>query len=162
MTYTGPQDDGITKAPGRHYCHPFYGKRFDETQGVPPGCTDVDPETGVCGMCGSDMTAQPPATDRDTLSNLRSVVEKVLAAYEYLHDQDCHTRYGGGMSCSCWQGPLRTALAAQPPATDRDALAEVIWTASRDDEGTISATGANHVADAVLAHLAARPAPRQH
>lgn len=33
----------------------------------------------------------------------------------------------------------------------RDALAELIWTTSRNDEGTISATGANIVADAILA-----------
>jgi hypothetical protein len=33
-------------------------------------------------------------------------------------------------------------------------LAEAIWTASRADEGTISATGANHVADALLPLLA--------
>ena len=32
----------------------------------------------------------------------------------------------------------------------RDELAEVIWTTSRNDEGTISATGANIVADALL------------
>lgn len=36
-------------------------------------------------------------------------------------------------------------------ASNRNRLAEVIWTASRADEGTISATGANKVADAVLA-----------
>ncbi|HUX72122.1 MAG TPA: hypothetical protein VMV41_16520 [Cellulomonadaceae bacterium] len=39
--------------------------------------------------------------------------------------------------------------------TGRKALARVIWNTSRADEGTISATGANHVADAVLAFLAA-------
>ena len=33
----------------------------------------------------------------------------------------------------------------------RNALAKVIWEASRADEGTISATGANTVADAILA-----------
>lgn len=37
------------------------------------------------------------------------------------------------------------------PADDVETLAEVIWTASRADESTISATGANHVARAVLA-----------
>lgn len=36
----------------------------------------------------------------------------------------------------------------------RDRLAEVIWEASRADEGTISATGANIVAAAVRAYLA--------
>jgi hypothetical protein len=35
-------------------------------------------------------------------------------------------------------------------STAREALAEVIWSASRADEGTISATGANVVADAIL------------
>lgn len=35
--------------------------------------------------------------------------------------------------------------------TSRDALAKAIWEASRADEGTISATGANHVADALIA-----------
>ena len=34
---------------------------------------------------------------------------------------------------------------------DVSALAKVIWHASRADESTISATGANHVADAVIA-----------
>lgn len=32
----------------------------------------------------------------------------------------------------------------------RARLAELIWNTSRADEGTISATGANHVADAIL------------
>lgn len=32
-----------------------------------------------------------------------------------------------------------------------EGLAEVLWTASRADESTISATGANHVAAAILA-----------
>lgn len=32
-------------------------------------------------------------------------------------------------------------------------IAEVIWTTSRNDEGTISATGANIVAAAVVEHL---------
>lgn len=36
-------------------------------------------------------------------------------------------------------------------ATEAEALAEAIWNASRADEGTISATGANHVAAALLA-----------
>lgn len=36
-------------------------------------------------------------------------------------------------------------------AESRDALAKAIWEASRADEGTISATGANHVADALIA-----------
>ena len=34
--------------------------------------------------------------------------------------------------------------------SDEEQLAEVIWAASRADEGTISATGANIVARAVL------------
>lgn len=34
-----------------------------------------------------------------------------------------------------------------------DKLAETIWNASRADEGTISATGANHVAKAVRGHV---------
>lgn len=37
----------------------------------------------------------------------------------------------------------------------REALADAIWTASRADEGTISATGANHVAEAVVAAVRA-------
>ena len=36
------------------------------------------------------------------------------------------------------------------PETLRDRLAEAIWRTSRADEGTISATGANHIADALL------------
>jgi hypothetical protein len=39
----------------------------------------------------------------------------------------------------------------------RDALAKVIWEASRADEGTISATGANIVADALIASGAVVP-----
>ena len=37
------------------------------------------------------------------------------------------------------------------PGSVEHELANAIWTASRSDEGTISATGANHVARAVLA-----------
>jgi hypothetical protein len=36
----------------------------------------------------------------------------------------------------------------------REALGSVIWHASRADEGTISVTGANIIADAILALLA--------
>ena len=36
------------------------------------------------------------------------------------------------------------------PETLRGRLAEAIWRTSRADEGTISATGANHIADALL------------
>lgn len=114
-------------------------------------------------------------------SDIHSAVEKVLADYDYLHDQDCHTRYGGGMSCSCWQGPLREALAAQPPATDRDAqltgrptLTDVIVTKMIEEYGEDDATwrdlrSAQRIAQAARAHiesepriaraLAARPAP---
>lgn len=35
--------------------------------------------------------------------------------------------------------------------TTRHQMAEIIWNTSRRDEGTISATGANHVADALIA-----------
>ena len=36
------------------------------------------------------------------------------------------------------------------PEVERNRLAETIWNASRADEGTISATGANVVADAIM------------
>lgn len=42
----------------------------------------------------------------------------------------------------------------------RDALAKAIWEASRADEGTISATGANVVADALIASGAVVAADR--
>lgn len=42
---------------------------------------------------------------------------------------------------------------ASPPMFDVDKLTEVIWRTSRADEGTISVTGANIVARAVVAHL---------
>ena len=44
----------------------------------------------------------------------------------------------------------------EAPAADRHEVAEVIWTTSRADESTISATGANHVADALLARFEMR------
>ena len=42
------------------------------------------------------------------------------------------------------------ATQSEAPEQDVDTLAEIIWNASRADEGTISATGANVVARAVL------------
>ena len=37
---------------------------------------------------------------------------------------------------------------------ERSDVARIIWETSRADEGTISATGANHVADALMPFLA--------
>ena len=47
--------------------------------------------------------------------------------------------------------PAHDDQPAEPDARDVEALGEVIWTTSRADESTISATGANIVARAVLA-----------
>lgn len=46
-------------------------------------------------------------------------------------------------------------------APDRDRLASVVWEASRADEGTISATGANVVADAIIRDQADTRAARR-
>lgn len=61
----------------------------------------------------------------------------------------CHAY---GIGCAC-----RVMTPTQHPApevvalTDGERLAKIIWTASRADESTISATGANIVAEAILA-----------
>lgn len=50
----------------------------------------------------------------------------------------------------CISAPLVILTDHQPaPEPEKDLLAETIWKASRADEGTISATGANHVAAAI-------------
>lgn len=45
------------------------------------------------------------------------------------------------------------ARAAVSAALEVDEMAALIWETSRRDEGTISATGAKHVAQALRAHL---------
>lgn len=97
----------------------------------------------------------------DEIRAERDAAREALARVEALVDEPAHSP---GQCCGgyCLTGlhdldrdtlasfreVIRTALAQ--PAT-RHELARVIWETSRGDEGTISATGANIVADAILA-----------
>lgn len=51
----------------------------------------------------------------------------------------------------------RLEAKAEPVTIDRKRLARMIWETSRADEGSISVMGANIVASAIIAHLAAQP-----
>lgn len=56
----------------------------------------------------------------------------------------------------CWKDQGRSAILTADvlaAALDVEEMAAVIWTASRADEGTISATGAKHIATALRAAL---------
>lgn len=78
-------------------------------------------------------------------------------------EHDWHNRISGSLcsKCNIWQD--KRVQETTPPTDDereaqrgtsedpQDSLARLIWETSRDDEGTISATGANFVARAVLA-----------
>lgn len=63
--------------------------------------------------------------------------------------------YGGSYCFEAAEGPDFApvfALETAQEATElREELGQIIWTTSRNDESTISATGANIVADAILA-----------
>lgn len=75
--------------------------------------------------------------------------EPVVAPHEF--DEDV----ADASMCMCGVPALGHEIVepvAAPPLSEAvDALAEVIWTASRADESTISAIGAQHVARAVVA-----------
>ena len=63
-----------------------------------------------------------------------------------------------GHHLNLYEAALEALDAAQVvPQPNREALARVIWETSRADESTISVTGANIVADAVIAHFSAQP-----
>lgn len=62
-------------------------------------------------------------------------------------DADANVVTGFCDACRDWCKDLKTPA----PDSERGRLAAIIWEASRADEGTISATGANIVADAILA-----------
>lgn len=106
-------------------------------------------------------TITPPSIgewriDRQPLEDLiqaTPVVGAVCAALEHWEDLDLKP----GSKAAAIRDDIRAALeqSRQDAAgLTVDELARVIWDASRADEGTISATGANVVARAVVAALA--------
>lgn len=75
---------------------------------------------------------------------------RIQAVFDTLRQRDPFAPEGA-ITTARIRAALNTPPTSTGEAVDREALAEVIWNASRADEGTISAIGARKVADAVLA-----------
>jgi hypothetical protein len=124
----GREDDVIVSAPGEH--DNFSSMVVRRALPPKPALPTTD----------GSIVAQPEMDDPD-----RNPVSAFMRDGNWYSTQEGFGRLWPEHWASGWK-----LIHEAPYQPTHDELAEVIWEASRRDEGTISATGANIVADRVL------------